>query len=86
MSLIIFDISNVSVLDTNYRSLSVSCIDTIENCEIYKTYMRFGRISDNGNIVQVFGGVVFCRLFQYIATVETPEIANPWDYLPSLRV
>jgi hypothetical protein len=66
--------------------LCIFGIDGIENCKIYKTYMNFGQISDNGKIVQVFGGVVFCRLFQYIGTVETPEIASPWDCLPSLWV
>jgi hypothetical protein len=30
--------------------LCISRLDTMENLEIYKTYMHFGQISDNGKI------------------------------------
>ena len=72
-------------MSLNYMLLlCISGLDDTENREIYKTYMHSDQIAYTGKIVQVFGGVVFCILFQYIGTVETPEIASPWDCLPSL--
>jgi hypothetical protein len=49
--------------------LCISGIDAIENCKIYKTYMHFGQISDNGKLSAVRTPSNLGLIFEHISTI-----------------